>query len=176
MRALCCNVVVYTTFFYWDSESPVSNRPAEVEQPTLIPCLCAQTRRVDRLLNRIYDDALRPLGINTMQKSLLTSIGRFPEGIDTAILCQRLALDRSTLTRNLTMLQQMGFVAVSANELDRRKRTATLTDSGRATEAASEPLWSEAQRQVVEAVGLDRAVEMTTLLADVERIVRELDS
>jgi hypothetical protein len=29
---------------------------------------------------------------------------------------------------------------------------------------------------VVEAVGLDRAVEMTTLLADVERIVRELDS
>jgi hypothetical protein len=42
--------------------------------------------------------------------------------------------------------------------------------------AASEPLWSEAQRQVVEAVGFDRAVEMTALLADVERIVRELDS
>ena len=47
---------------------------------TPLPCLCAQTRRVDRLLNRIYDDALRPLGINTMQKSLLTNIGRTPEG------------------------------------------------------------------------------------------------
>ena len=44
-----------------------------VEAPTL-PCLCAQTRRVNRLFNRIYDNALRPLGINTMQKSLLTNI------------------------------------------------------------------------------------------------------
>ena len=152
------------------------SQSAEFEQPTLIPCLCAQTRRVDRLLNRIYDDALRPLGINTMQKSLLTTIGRFQDGIDTSILCQRLALDRSTLTRNLTMLEQMSFVAVSANEHDRRKRNVTLTETGRATVAASEPLWSTAQRQVVEAVGYDRAVEMTTMLADVERIVRELDS
>jgi DNA-binding MarR family transcriptional regulator len=154
----------------------VSKPSSETEQPTLIPCLCAQTRRVDRLLNRIYDEALRPLGINTMQKSLLSNIGRSPAGIDTAILCQRLALDRSTLTRNLTMLEQMGFVAVSANEHDRRKRDVTLTDAGRATVSASEPLWSEAQRQVVEAVGYDRAVEMTTMLADVERIVRKLDA
>ena len=30
----------------------------EIEQAELLPCLCAQTRRVDRLLNRIYDDRL----------------------------------------------------------------------------------------------------------------------
>jgi len=142
----------------------------------LIPCLCAQTRRVDRLLNRIYDDALRPLGINTMQKSLLSNIGRTPEGVDTSILCQRLALDRSTLTRNLTMLEQMGFITTSANERDRRKRNVTLTESGRTTVAASEPLWHEAQQHVVASLGYERALAMTTMLADVERIVRELDS
>ena len=87
--------------------------PLETEQAALLPCLCAQTRRVDRLLNRIYDDALRPLGINTMQKSMLTIIGRFPTGLDTADLCQRLALDRSTLTRNLTTLEQMGLVSTT---------------------------------------------------------------
>jgi DNA-binding MarR family transcriptional regulator len=131
---------------------------------------------VDRLLNRIYDDALRPLGINTMQKALLTNIGRFPDGIDSSILCERLALDRSTLTRNLTTLEQMGFVAISTNKHDRRKRDVLLTDSGRETVAASEPLWSATQRQVIEAVGYERAAEMTTMLADVERIIRELDS
>ncbi len=42
--------------------------------------------------------------------------------------------------------------------------------------AASEPLWSDAQLSVVQTLGYDRAVEMTMLLGDVERIVRELDS
>ncbi len=65
------------------------------------------------MLNRIYDDALRPLGINTLQKSLLTNIGRTPAGADTGELCQRLALDRSTLTRNLTTLERMGFVTTA---------------------------------------------------------------
>ena len=169
-------IVVYTTLAISGNFGRVSNPSSEIEQPDLIPSLCAQTRRVDRLLNRIYDDALRPLGINTMQKSLLSNIGRFPEGVDSSILCRRLALDRSTLTRNLTMLEQMGFVSTTPNERDRRKRNVALTESGRATVAASEPLWTEAQQQVVAALGYDRALEMTTMLADVERIVRELDS
>jgi DNA-binding MarR family transcriptional regulator len=152
--------------------APVS----ELEQPTLLPCLCAQTRRVDRLLNRIYDDALRPLGINTVQKSLLTNIGRYPDGLDTAELCRRLALDRSTLTRNLTALEHLGFITIAPAARDRRKRIVALTDAGRTTVAASEPLWGEAQRQVVDLLGFERAMEMTSLLADVERIVRELDS
>jgi DNA-binding MarR family transcriptional regulator len=143
--------------------------------PTSLPCLCAATRRVDRLLNRVYDDALRPLGINTMQKSLLTNIGRHPEGIDFAALSDRLAMDRSTLTRNLTHLEDAGFVSVARDEQDGRKRVVALTDSGRETVAASDPLWSDAQRRVVEALGFERAAEMTTLLASVERIVRELD-
>lgn len=149
--------------------------PIETEQAALLPCLCAQTRRVDRLLNRIYDDALRPLGINTMQKSMLSNIGRFPDGLDTADLCQRLALDRSTLTRNLTNLEALGFVSTTASALDRRRRIVTLTEAGRATVAASEPLWNDAQQRVVGILGFDRSVELTALLADVERIVRELD-
>ena len=41
-----------------------------------------------------------------------------------------------------------------------------LTDAGRAVVTASEPLWRDAQRQVVEALGYDRAVDMTAMLAD----------
>lgn len=148
---------------------------SEIEQSSLIPCLCAQTRRVDRLLNRIYDDALRPLGINTMQKSLLTSISRAPGSIDSSQLCQRLALDRSTLTRNLTTLERMGLVSTTPNTQDRRKRTVALTQAGRATVDASEPLWREAQSRVVHALGYEHSVELLTMLADAERTMRELD-
>jgi DNA-binding MarR family transcriptional regulator len=127
------------------------------------------------LLNRIYDDALRPLGINTMQKSLLSNIGRLPAGTGFAELSERLALDRSTLTRNLTTLETAGFVSVTPDEHDRRKRHVCLTEAGRRTVVESEPLWRDAQRRVVDALGFDRAEELTTLLASVEQIVRELD-
>ncbi|HET9659209.1 MAG TPA: MarR family winged helix-turn-helix transcriptional regulator [Thermomicrobiales bacterium] len=142
---------------------------------TSLPCLCAQTRRIDRLLNRIYDDALRPLGINTMQKSLLTNIGRTAGGTDFAELSERLAMDRSTLTRNLTTLETAGFVSVTPDEHDRRKRHVCLTDAGRRTVIESEPLWRDAQLRVVEALGFERAEKLTTLLASVEQTVRELD-
>jgi DNA-binding MarR family transcriptional regulator len=144
-------------------------------QRTPLPCLCAATRRVDRLLNRVYDDALRPLGINTMQKSLLTNIGRHADGIDFAALSELLAVERSTLTRNLTHLEDAGFVSVARDKRDGRRRVVKLTDSGRETVAASDPLWRDAQRRVVEALGFERAAEMTALLASVEQIVRELD-
>lgn len=145
-----------------------------IEASTL-PCLCAQTRRVDRLFNRIYDDALRPLGINVMQKSLLTNIRRSPGGADFAALSERLAMDPSTLTRNLATLQSAGLVAVLPGEHDRRKRVVFLTEAGRQTEADSIPLWRDAQRQVVDALGFERAQELTTLLASVEQTMRELD-
>jgi DNA-binding MarR family transcriptional regulator len=144
-------------------------------EPSDLPCLCAQTRRVDRLFNRIYDDALRPLGINTMQKSLLTNIRRYPDGVDFAELSERLAMDRSTLTRNLSTLHSAGLVRVSADQHDRRKRIVFLTAEGIATESAAYPLWKNAQRAVVEALGFDNADELTKLLASAERIMRELD-
>ncbi len=144
-------------------------------EPRTLPCLCAQTRRVDRLLNRIYDDALRPIRIKPMQKSLLTNIGRHPDGIDFARLSDLLAMDRSTLTRNLTTLESAGYVQVSPGTRDRRKRVVALTDAGREILAASEPLWRDAQRKVVDTLGYERAQELTSLLASVELTIRELD-
>jgi DNA-binding MarR family transcriptional regulator len=150
------------------SQSPPIDAPA-------LPCLCAQTRRVDRLFNRIYDDALRPLGINTMQKSLLTNIRRSPDGADFAELSERLAMDRSTLTRNLSTLENAGLVSVVPHEHDRRKRVVSLTETGRQTETASISLWRDAQERVIDALGFERAEELTTLLASVEQTMRELD-
>ena len=150
------------------------SRSPTVEAPTL-PCLCAQTRRVDRLFNRIYDNALRPLGINTMQKSLLTNIRRSPDGADFAELSERLAMDRSTLTRNLSTLEHAGLVLVAPDVHDRRKRVVSLTETGRQTETASAPLWRDAQSRVIDALGFGRAEELTALLASVEQTLRELD-
>ncbi|MCA9860631.1 MAG: winged helix-turn-helix transcriptional regulator [Thermomicrobiales bacterium] len=153
----------------------VTNPADFTPKPASLPCLCAATRRVDRLLNRIYDDALRPLGINTMQKSLLASIDRAPAGIDFADLSDRLAVDRSTLTRNLTTLRSIGYVSIAPHPRDRRRRLVQLTDRGKSTLGESEPLWRDAQQRVIEALGPDQAAAMSAMLATTERVIRGLE-
>jgi hypothetical protein len=37
-------------------------------------CLCLRARRVSRALTRMYDDALRPLGIQATQLTLLNAV------------------------------------------------------------------------------------------------------
>lgn len=153
---------------------PARSKATSID-PSSYPCLCAATRRVDRLLNRIYDEAMRPLGITILQKSLLTNIGRAPDGIDTATLSDRLALDRSTLTRNLDTLHAAGLVQTEVDPADRRRRIVRLTDHGAATLAASEPLWRDAQTRVVAALGPEQARALADLLASVESTMRDLD-
>ncbi len=127
------------------------------------------------MLNRIYDDALRPLGINTTQKSLLTTIGRFPGGIEAVRLSELQAMERSTLSRNLTTLESAGYLETATDGRDRRRRIVSLTDAGRSLVVRSESYWADAQQRVMDALGPERAHELAAVLASAERTVRELE-
>ncbi len=37
-------------------------------------CLCLRTRRVSRAITRVYDEALRPLGVEATQLTLLNAV------------------------------------------------------------------------------------------------------
>jgi DNA-binding MarR family transcriptional regulator len=59
----------------------------------------------------------------------------------------RLAMDRTTLARDLRPLQRRGLVAVSVGA-DRRVRMAELTDEGHRLVDEVRPLWKTVQRDV----------------------------
>lgn len=103
-------------------------------------CLCLHVQRAARALARLFDDALRPVGLTNGQFSLLMSLNR-PEPPPMGPVASLLAMDQTTLTAALKPLQRRGFVDVVPNPKDRRGRLLCLTDDGRAALKEALPIW-----------------------------------
>jgi DNA-binding MarR family transcriptional regulator len=121
-------------------------------------CLCFRARRVSRALTRMYDEALRPLGIQATQLNAIALSGE--EGGPMSATAERLAMDGTTLSRNLHPLEKAGLVRVGRDSADRRVRIALLTPAGRRLIQQALPLWKRAHRQVVATLGSAEAREL----------------
>jgi DNA-binding MarR family transcriptional regulator len=128
------------------------NTPNDAPQPLAYePCTCARVRRAARVVTKLYDARLAPLGIGIAQFGLLMAV-RTETGATVSALAEALGADRTTVTRNLAPLSRAGHVAVAAGP-DRRSRAVRLTPQGRALLRAAVPLWREAQAAVEAALG-----------------------
>ena len=113
----------------------------------LSPCVCNTLRMATRAVTQLYDDALRPSGLRVTQFSMLAAIARLGEA-NLRQLEEALAIDQTTLTRSLGLLERDGLTERVDNP-DRRVKAMRLTAKGRATLAVARPLWSLAQDRVL---------------------------
>ena len=77
--------------------------------PTL-PCLCANIRRASRAITQRYDEALRPLGLTITQFTILQALSLAGD-ITQGRLGEILAMDSTTLTRTLGVMNRQGWIA-----------------------------------------------------------------
>jgi DNA-binding MarR family transcriptional regulator len=127
-------------------------------EPAEVICVCATARMAARSLTRIYDRALEPAGIRTTQFSVLARL--LEEGpLPLTHLAGRLAMDRTTLARDLRPLERRGLVAISVGA-DRRVRMAELTPAGRRLVDEVRPLWKQVQRDVRAQLGPDHVARL----------------
>ncbi len=103
-------------------------------------CLCLHVQRAARALARTFDTALKPVGLNNGQFSLMMSLNR-PQPATMKSVCDLLAMDRTTLTAALKVLQARGWIGSAVDPKDKRGRLLTLTEDGRAVLAKSLPIW-----------------------------------
>lgn len=120
-------------------------RRDEGSQPAAEPflCACASARQVARVLTQLYDGLLKHTGIEAPQFALLTMLDR-KGPCSQATLGRRFALDKTTISRNLRLLERNGLIA-SVPGADRRERQYALTTDGRRRLAAARPGWKKAQ-------------------------------
>ena len=102
-------------------------------------------------------------GINLAQYSLLRTIQRRAP-LSLTELGRLTELDRSTIGRNVRLLQRLGLVRVEPGAEDQREAVVTLDQAGADALERAGPLWDEAQRQVESALGTDPARQLRTLL------------
>jgi DNA-binding MarR family transcriptional regulator len=111
-------------------------------------CLCDALRKATRAVTRMYDDALRPVGLRITQFSVLAHLAQHGE-VRVRDLGAGLLLEETTLTRSLRPLEQQGWVQSRAGD-DRREKYVSITRAGRAVLTEAVPLWREAQKQMNE--------------------------
>jgi DNA-binding MarR family transcriptional regulator len=124
----------------------VKKQAKEKRQLTATPCLCAALRQACRAVTRIYDAELRETGLRSTQHSLLRLLGRVGE-VRQGDLGEMAALDETTLTRSLRLLQKNGWAAIRAGA-DRRERLVAITEAGNEKLEQARPAWSKAQERM----------------------------
>jgi len=119
-----------------------------------VDCACFNTRKVARLLGQAYDRALEPSGLRNTQFTALALIKRHAP-ISITELSEQMGIERTTLTRNLQVLERDGLVKLGAG-VDGRSKTVALTPKGKRRLEAALPLWEKAQGQVLRVFGATR--------------------
>ncbi len=134
-----------------------------------VACLCSNARRAALALTSLYDEALAPHGLKVTQFSLLHAVKR-RERPNLSELSGATGLDRSTLGRNLRVLEAQGLVALSPGD-DQRDRVVQLTGAGAATLRAATKAWLRLQERVGAALGDDagRLLDLTRRVAALAR-------
>ncbi|MHB9075736.1 MAG: MarR family winged helix-turn-helix transcriptional regulator [Desulfobaccales bacterium] len=129
-------------------------------------CACFQVRKAARAITKLYEEKLRSIGLRATQFSLLMAT-RMLGPVTVVKLAQVTVMDRTTLTRNLQILEKRKLIEIKSGE-DRREREVTLTASGLEVLTKAVPLWEEAQDRVRQGLGAEK---MGNLMGDLSAMI-----
>jgi len=135
-------------------------------------CVNFTLRKALRMVSQVYDRYLQPSGLKATQFSLLVTLER-TGAITVTRLAERMAMERTTLTRNLRPLERKGLVRIMPGK-DRRTRGIAITEAGSRVVEQTMPLWEEAQARVVNELGPERWAALQGELETLKRIADDL--
>jgi DNA-binding MarR family transcriptional regulator len=114
-------------------------------------CIATRLRMADRVITKVYDDALRPLGLKVTQMSMLV-VAEHRGLIRQSEVGAELRLDDSTLSRNLERMRANGWLEAVSGE-DARVHSYRLSEAGRALLEQAIPAWRGAQNEAKRLLG-----------------------
>jgi DNA-binding MarR family transcriptional regulator len=114
-------------------------------------CVATRLRMADRVITKVYDDALRPLDLRVTQMSMLV-VAEVRGLIHQSEVGAELRLDDSTLSRNLERMRANGWLEVVSGD-DARIHSYRLSVAGRALLEKAIPAWRGAQREAKRLLG-----------------------
>ena len=115
-------------------------------------CTNFKLRQLLRGVSRLYDAELARAGLKGTQYSLLShlvALGPLAPGE----LARRMGMDASTLTRNVQLLIQQGWVSQGPGA-NTRSRSLAITPAGRAKHSEAKAHWKRAQQDLNQRLGL----------------------
>jgi DNA-binding MarR family transcriptional regulator len=139
-----------------------------IAEATRTQCIATRVRQLSRIVTRVYDDAMRPLGITASQFTLLTQLAQ-QDAITAVEIGFTLDIEKSTLSRNLKRLLALGLIVMDP-PAGRRGRGLHLTVKGQEVIKHAYPVWQDAQRKAAGVMGPDSRGTLDALLNQAEKL------
>jgi len=152
-------------YIYWAMTDTITAAPFRL--PAL-PCMGASFRRASRALTKLYGEALRPLGLQATQFSVLQVLARAGE-VSQGELGHMLAMDSTTLTRTLEIMARHGWIAKHYGK-DRRERRLRLAKAGEIQLQRALPRWEKVQARLRQQLGSERWNSLLKLVNEVPTV------
>jgi DNA-binding MarR family transcriptional regulator len=135
-------------------------------------CTCGELRKAARAITLLYDNAFKSTGLLSTQFNVLQAICSI-DSIRISDLANKLGMDRTTLTRNLSVLERQGFIEISQGK-DQRTRIVVATRKGRSAVFKTILLWNEVQRKVKQEMGENSWRELMQNLGQLVKVTEQL--
>ena len=128
-----------------------SNSHKKIMNSIATNCLSVRLRLMNRIVGRIYDEALRPHGIKASQLTILVTVSAFDRA-NSKELCRALHMDTSTFSRALAILKKNQWLHTEPSG-DGKILKIEVTQNGLKKIEEVYPDWKKAQEKAVEALG-----------------------
>jgi DNA-binding MarR family transcriptional regulator len=114
-------------------------------------CVATRLRLANRVITKVYDNALRRFGLKVSQMAML-AVAEDRGLIRQSEVRAELHLDDSTMSRNLELMRANGWLEETSAD-DARVHSYRLTDAGKVLLRQVIPAWRGAQREAKRLLG-----------------------
>ncbi len=138
----------------------------------LTECSCNTIRMSARKITQFYESSLREAGVKPTQFSILATLANTGP-IQLTPLADRLLLERTSLTRNLNVLERYGWVQLQTGVEDSRQRIVSLSEKGYEQLDHAIPYWKKAQKAIANEMGQDTITGLRKTLNEMTQVITE---
>jgi len=114
-------------------------------------CFLHRIRLLSRTITSIFDEALKPMNMKVTQMNMLGVVTKLGP-ITPSDMCQKLSMDKSTLSRNVDRLIEYGWLVLIAGD-NSRSHQLKVTEKGREILRRATKYWKQAQARTKKVLG-----------------------
>jgi DNA-binding MarR family transcriptional regulator len=134
-----------------------------------LECVGTRVGRLHRVVSRRFDESLRPLGLTIPQIEILSALSLIGQSTKPSTLADKLSMERSTMSRNLAIMEDRGWVTAGEKSATGRSMSIVITDQGAEKLVSANDAWNEAQKALVQTMGPETARVIDAWLGELTR-------
>ena len=139
----------------------MKEKTSHADRSLMRDCHCFNLRRAALAVTALYDRHVEAAGVTIQQFCVLRHVRDWGP-VSVTELSERIGLDRTTLSRNLALLERRGLLAVQPSP--GRQRPMVLTADGKKTLKRALLCWQEAQKEIEDRLGAGQMERLEELL------------